>query len=438
MLYWFSPFLIAIGQVLAIVLFFLWDNPHAFDRNPRRIGLAVGFFLVHAVIQTFFHNYVIYFGPGSLPAFSYILTTLLYYLVFVRIWSGLPMSSCGFLALIFLLADNCIWPLLSSFSRNIWGFSYLYEGRILFRLPFIFLLWGLEIGLLLLLRRLLPSLYKLRLDRYNMILTLNSMLPFLYIRVFSSRSINQDNKTIQIAMTICCLIALVALVGGANQTADKYEELQAAQMRYVLQRQREQFQKKLRDIDSVNRKYHDMKNILLCLQTSGGTDEIQSQIQRLLGDIHPYETKVSTGNETIDILLSEKLAVCQEKQISCTPYLDGSLFDFVEPLDLCTLFGNALDNAIESSSQIPEPANRLINIKASRKGDTLALTFRNTFANEPVIKKGLPITTKEDKKNHGYGLGNIRYVMEKYQGTMNCRIENQEFLLTLLFFTVSS
>lgn len=435
MLHWFSPLLIAIGQVLAIVLFFLYDNPRAFARKPRRIGLTAAFFLIHTAVQTFFHNYVIYFGPGSLPAFSYILATLLYYSIFVRLWSDLPPADCGFLALIFLLADNCIWPFLSSLSRNIWGISYLYEGRRLLRLPFILLFWGLESGLLILLRRLLPSLYKIRLDRYNITLTLTSLIPFLYIRVFSSRSLTQDNKTLQIAMTVCCLVALIALVSGVNQTASKYEELHAAQMKYVLQRQQERFQQKFSDIDAVNRKYHDMKNILLYLQASGGTEEIQEQIRHLLGEIRPYETSILTGNEAIDILLSEKLALCQQKQISCTPYLDGSLFDFVEPLDLCTLFGNAMDNAIESCSRIPEPADRQISIKSTQKGDTRILTFRNTFAERPEIRKGLPKTTKEDKKNHGYGLGNIQYIMKKYQGTMNCRIENQEFLLTLLFFT---
>lgn len=437
MVHWFSPVLIAVGQVLAMILFFLYDEPQAFLHRSGRIGLTAGFFLLHTVLQAFLHNYVTCSGWGSLPALQYILITLTYYLLFARLWSRLPLSDCLFIALIFLLVDNSVWPLLSSVSRGIFTISYLYEGRWYLRLPFIFLLWLMEGGLTFLIRRLLPPLSKLRLNRYTAILTLASVIPFLYIRVFNSRSTLQNNKTLQITMTICCLVALVTLIGGAGQTSSEYDKLQAAQMKYVLQRQQQQFQQKLSDIDAVNRKYHDMKNILLYLQAHGGGTDAQEQIQKLLGEIRPYETVVVTGNESIDILLSEKLAQCQQKQITCTPYLDGSLFEFADPLDLCTIFGNALDNAIESCVQIPDPADRQIGIKAMRRGDSVVLTFRNTFIRRPELKNGLPETTKSDRKNHGYGLGNIRYLMDKYQGELSCRIENQEFVLTLLFVGVS-
>lgn len=431
--YLFSPLFIALGQVFAMVLFFLYREPHSFEHRPVRIGLTVGFLILHTALQTLLHNYVYHGGMGSLPALQYILITLAYYLIFVRLWSELPVATCAFIALIFLLVDNCAWPLLSSVSRSIWGISYLYEGSWPLRLPFILLLWCLESGLMIVIRRLLPELNKIHMDRYNIILTLSSTIPFLYIRAFSGRFTVQNNKAMQITMTVCCLVALITLIGGVGRTSSEYDKLKAAQMQYVLQRQQLQFQQKLRDIDSVNRKYHDMKNILLYLEAHNNTDEIQGQLRKLKEEIRPYETMVITGNEAIDILLGEKLAVCQEKQITCVPYLDGSLFDFVEPLDLCTIFGNALDNAIESCSQIPDEADRQISMKAVARENSVVLTFRNTFASRPNIKDGLPQTTKADRKNHGYGLGNIRYIMDKYHGELNCRLENQEFILTLLF-----
>lgn len=325
----FSPILISIGQVLAMILFLLYEEPHAYERRPDRIGLTILFFLVHAAMQTLLHSDVYPRSTGSLPTLPYFGITMFYYIVFVRLWTGCLLPVCSFTALIFLLVDNCVWPLLSSLSRQIWGISYLYEGDYLLRLPFILLLWILESGIMLLIRRVMPSLSRIRLDRYNVILTLASVIPFLYIRVFSS-----------------------------------------------------QFQQKLRDIDSVNRKYHDMKNILLCLEAQGGSESVHDEIQKILTEIQPYETLVVTGNEAIDIVLNEKLSECQKKEITCVPYLDGHMLDFAEPLDL---------------------------------------------------RGGLPVTTKADAQNHGYGLGNIRYLMDKYHGELNCRVENQEFLLTLLF-----
>lgn len=284
-----------------------------------------------------------------------------------------------------------------------------------------------------LIRHQLPALEKLRLDRENFVLALASTIPFLYIRTLSSRLTVQDDKTIQIAMTVCCLVALITLVRDVGRTSSEQDKLKSAQMRYVLQRQQMQFQEKLQSIDAVNRKYHDMKNILLYLEAHNNEGEVQRQLQKLKKEIGAYESVVITGNEAIDIVLSEKLAACREKQIACVPYLDGALLDFVDPLDLCIIFGNAMDNAIESCTQIPDAADRQISIRAVERENCTVLSFRNTFFKRPNIQEGLPATTKADRKNHGYGLGNIQYIMEQYGGELNCRVEGQEFILTLLF-----
>lgn len=433
MFYWFSPFMVAIGQVSAIILFLLYHDIHAFAERPRRICLALAFFLVHLTLQSYLYSYSALSSMEILPTIQYILVTLLYYMIFVRLWAGSSLPACWFISLIFLLTDNCVWPLLVNISRGIWGINILYEGGYLLRLLSIALLWLLESAILVLIRHLLPPLSEIRLDKYNCVLTLASIIPFFYMRIFSSRFSGYPNKALQIIMTLCCLVALVTLVGGIGHSFHEYEMLRSAQMKRILECQQLQFRQKLQDIDAVNRKYHDMKNILLFLTAHEGTPEIRGQIQVILNDIRSYELTALTGNNTIDILLSEKLAVCQAREISCVPYLDGALLNFVEPLDLCTIFGNALDNAIESCEQISAKSDRHISIRTAKRGSSIALTFRNTFSQAPQLRNGLPLSTKTDKKNHGYGLGNIRYIMHKYQGELICRIEGQEFVLTLLF-----
>lgn len=436
MFYFFSPFLVALGQAFAIVVFFLYDDIHAFAHRRQRVCLTAVFLLIHILLQTLIYNYSAINVTGTLPTLQYIFITLLYYMVFTRLWSGLSLPVCGFISLIFLLTDNCVWPLLVSISRSFWGISYLYEGRYLLRLPSIVLLWCMECGCMILIRRLLPPLPEIHLDICTSILTVTSAIPFFYIRLFSGQFAMQTNKALQIIMTVCCLVALITIVGGIGRSFNEYEKLRSVQMEHMLQCQQQQFQQKLQDIDAVNRKYHDMKNILLFLKAQNNTREVQEQIQTILNDIHSYEFTAITGNDAIDILLNEKLAACHEKEITCVPYINGSLLSFVEPLDLCTIFGNAMDNAIESCEKITEKSSRQISIRTARKGSSVALVFRNTFARRPELQSGLPVTTKEDKKNHGYGLGNIRYIMNKYQGEMSCRIEGEEFVLTLLFTCV--
>lgn len=429
---WFSPVFVGIGQVAAILLFLLYEEPDAFRHKPYRFGLIFVFAVIHILLQARLHRYLIAYGWGSLPALQFLASTWCYYVILVRLWSRSKWSICCFVALIFLLVDNSVWPLLSSVSRMIWGINYLYEGSLWVRVPYILLFTLLECVLLYGTRRLLPDISKIYLDRYNVILTFSSVIPFLYMRFVFSQLESQDNKMIQIAMTVCCLVAIITLIGGVGHSSNQYEKLQETRMRYVLKSQQQLFEQKLNDIDMINRKYHDMKNLLLYLKANGDTEEVHGSIEQLLNEIRPYESKVETGHEVIDVILNEKLQVCQEKEITCVPYIDGSRLAFVKPLDLCTIFGNAMDNAIESCLQIPEAEKRQISIHLTSRGDSVVLTFRNTYGKKPDLRDGLPATTKADTKNHGYGLRNILYIVDKYAGTVNCLVEKDEFVLTVL------
>ena len=124
--------------------------------------------------------------------------------------------------------------------------------------------------------------------------------------------------------------------------------------------------------------------------------------------------------------------MCTKKEIACIPYLDGTLLDFVEPLDLCTLVGNAMDNAIESCVQIVEKERRLIRLHTLSRGGTVLLTVRNTFAVRPNLRNGLPSTTKADAAGHGYGMRNMRYITSQYNGSMSCHSEGEEFVLNIM------
>ena len=158
-----------------------------------------------------------------------------------------------------------------------------------------------------------------------------------------------------------------------------------------------------------------------------------AQVEQLMEEVKPFETLIATGNEAADVILSEKLKLCQQENICCVPYVDGRLLAFISPLDVCTLLGNALDNAIESCRTIPDPENRQISMNTNRRGDYTVLVLRNTFGVAPRIRDGHPVSIKRDRENHGFGLKSIRYVAEKYGGEVSCRVEGQEFVLTMLF-----
>ena len=428
----FSPFLIGIGQTAAVLVYLLCGERDAFREKPARIWYTLGFYVLLSLSQAQLHVYVTRGGLGSLPTLPFLALNWLLYTLFVFLWSGAAWGVCCYTAFTLMLADNCIWPLVSSVSRLLWGMNFLYEGSIPTRIPFILLLSALECTLAYGIRRLMPEIRKIRLSIYDVILAVAIVIPFLYIRTIAGQSASQDNKLVQIVMTVCCFAAVITLAAEIGHTSTEFEKQQEERMQSVLRQQQAMFEQKLQDADELNRKYHDMKNFLLYLKNNEKSGpELEPSIEQLMKSIEPYGNNISTGNTVVDVILGEKMAVCSEEHIVCVPYLDGHLLDFVKPLDLCTLIGNAMDNAIESCCRIPDRERRYIRLHSAAKEDTVVLTVRNTFQTAPDLQNGLPGTTKDDAKNHGYGLRNMRYLAERYDGFLSCRIEEEEFVLTV-------
>lgn len=111
---------------------------------------------------------------------------------------------------------------------------------------------------------------------------------------------------------------------------------------------------------------------------------------------------------------------------------DGALLDFMHVTDICTVIGNALDNAIESVVMIEDPEKRMIHFSLSRQNHFIFLQIRNYCEREPVWDGKELRTTKKDKKNHGYGVKSIQYSIEKYGGNLTAGVKDHWFELGIL------
>ena len=135
-----------------------------------------------------------------------------------------------------------------------------------------------------------------------------------------------------------------------------------------------------------------------------------------------------TGNEFLDIILKDKAAKAREKQIDFSAMVDFHEIDFMEPLDISTIFGNAIDNAIEASENLPE-YKRLITVKAERVRDMLLITIENNTPPGNHLTEG---TTKKDRFVHGFGIPNIKKAVEKYSGQCSFQQEERVYRLKIL------
>ena len=237
-----------------------------------------------------------------------------------------------------------------------------------------------------------------------------------------------DTSFLDLITSVLCVVFIVQFLYSRNvsylREQGQRDKMQIAQ----LQQQFDYYQEKMKDEERVRSIYHDLKNHLLVMESSQNTKETRQMAKTLRSQIADYEDYVHTGNEFLDIILKDKAAKAHEKQIDFSAMVDFHGIDFMEPLDISTIFGNAIDNAIEASENLPE-YKRLITVKAERVRDMLLITIENHISPGNHLTEG---TTKKDRFVHGFGIPNIKKSVEKYGGQCSFQQEERTYRLNIL------
>lgn len=186
-----------------------------------------------------------------------------------------------------------------------------------------------------------------------------------------------------------------------------------------------------RSMETVNIKCHDLKHQLGGLLEKHNLD--RQFVEEVQKSISIYDTHISTGNEQLDVILTEKSLVCEVNGIELTAMIDGAALSFMSAPDMNSLFGNALDNAIEHLAEETKD-NRFIRISSHKNNDFFVIRIENYCSCPPEIdEKGFPVTTKRDKSNHGFGVRSMRQTVEKYKGVLTYTAGDGLFVLCMLF-----
>ena len=103
----------------------------------------------------------------------------------------------------------------------------------------------------------------------------------------------------------------------------------------------------------------------------------------------------------------------------------------IKPYQIYSLLGNAIDNAIESLRSVADEDKKVIRLDIFGRRNMSVIRVVNYLANEPKMENGMPVTTKLDKENHGFGLKSIKSIAEEYGGMIYISTENHEFTLVV-------
>ena len=178
---------------------------------------------------------------------------------------------------------------------------------------------------------------------------------------------------------------------------------------------------------------HDLKNHILALKQLAA----ESGDARILGYLDSMEEssqaalrRFSTGSALLDGILSQKAKDAHDADVAFESELSAPVLKNMNEADLCSLFGNLLDNAIEAARQESDKDLRYVRVGMRRFANQLGIRIENGFSREVRRRDGLPITTKKGA-SHGYGLRNVRSIARKYGGDVSFDHEGSVFTATV-------
>ncbi|CAN7402666.1 GHKL domain-containing protein [Microbacterium sp. LjRoot45] len=203
-------------------------------------------------------------------------------------------------------------------------------------------------------------------------------------------------------------------------------------MAHLLRSQHEQYELTRRSIDDVNRKYHDMKHHLDALRAEQDAAARSRMVDELEDSIRGYGAVVHTGHHVLDAVLTAKRAYAAENDVEVSYVADGVLLEFLRPLDLTAIVGNAMDNAVQAAARLPSPDQRLVRLALFAQDDFVMLRVENTY-DGIVRREGERIVSRQTAEGHGYGLRNIETAATAYGGAVSIVHDERWFSLRILF-----
>lgn len=207
---------------------------------------------------------------------------------------------------------------------------------------------------------------------------------------------------------------------------------QEKKMIQILQKEKEQqYNFSRENVDLINQKCHDLKRQIRALKLVQG-EERDRLFKETEEAVQFYDAHVKTGNDVLDTILTEKSFVCTRQGIRFSCNIHAEHMDIIDVIDFYTIVSNGLDNAIECVSRYEDNEKKVINVAVLERGSMLHIFIDNYFDGELEFCNGFPVTSKDDKGYHGYGVKSMQMIAKKYGGDIRISVNNHTFSLQIM------
>lgn len=399
----------------------------------RRDNISTPVYIISIVVVSlllFLSNYIFY--GGLMNAVGMFIPVLLASLLFKgRITTKFIVSVLGILLIgiseiiIMFLAPMICGMSVSEFLDNQ---STQMLGTILSKL------------LLLAIIKILPSTNKQRNNHFSVsywilfcLIFLNSILAIFLMFRFSYNGLTTQTYTLSIICSFGLLFSTFFALYMYDHIAEQSNILQKQQQ---FEQQIEYQTKYLNELLATQNQFrkfrHDLKYHSIALKAyfaNNATKEGLAYINKLNDTIDENAIIIDTGNVALDSIIRAKRTLAQSKGIKFNTMLQIPSNIPIDAADICIIFGNALDNAIEACEKL-NISDKSISLSLIYEQNSITCKISNTCKNKNTSLK----TTKKDSKNHGFGLKNIRLALSKYNHTFSIYQYETEFVLFFVIF----
>ena len=210
----------------------------------------------------------------------------------------------------------------------------------------------------------------------------------------------------------------------------------------LLALQNECLQENAKDIenmyDTVRALRHDLKNHLLCILSMAEERDVEG-IEQYTGQLLQQQNTVNklimfSGNKVLDAIINSKSAAAERAGVRLSAIITTPLAG-VSPEDITIILGNALDNAIRAAK---DSQRKVVDIHMQPQGAYSSIVIANDIAH-PVLSDNPALrTTKNIRYRHGFGIQNMRQAVERNQGLIRFYEQNDRFICDILLLNVQS
>lgn len=179
------------------------------------------------------------------------------------------------------------------------------------------------------------------------------------------------------------------------------------------------------NIEIINQKCHDMRHQIRVAQKSGKLND--EFVNDTLKSINIYDCKTKTGNDILDVIITNTKLRCNANDIELNVIVDGKLMDFMREDYLISLFSNLLENATNYEIRVKDKEKRKILLKVYSWNSFIKIHCENYYTDNVF---------EEEKKNehyHGFGIQSMKTIIEKYNGRYLSTIKNNNFVVDIIF-----